>query len=190
MLNRALISALTWRSLEMQREAFPDMPHFIGPDEIPTMLRASTRRETLNIHVVSLAIPADTAQGFLAFMARLRKRKAILHVQELGGTIGRDIGTQRLIALWQAARRNGAAKAGGEENAKRAEREFWEGFAKIKDRWHLPAKKTNASKPLLKEAGTSRNTAKSYLSYTREEWQRLPETKRNRILEKQYAKAD
>jgi hypothetical protein len=77
-----------------------------------------------------------------------------------------------------------AASIGGRANAQRAEKAFWQKFAVIADRWHLPSKKENANKPLLAEADVSRNTVKSYLGYNREEWQRLSDAQRERILKR------
>jgi hypothetical protein len=160
----ALISDITWRGLEMQREAFPNMPHFVGPDEIPTMLRPSNRKDVLRIHVLSLAIIAENADKLRMFVRAAYERDAKIISKETGKEYCRRTKIAgRVVDDWLTARRIGAAKAGGEENAKRAEREFWEGFSKIKDRWHLPAKKENASKPLLKQARTSRNTVRRYI---------------------------
>lgn len=189
MAEKALISKLTWRTLDSQRALFPGMATFEAPDDIKTMLRATQRKSEDKIFVASFGIIADNEKDLRSFGKLCKKRQANICSAE-GQKEWRWYNSVNLLAdWWREARRNGAAKAGGEATAKKAEEEFWEGFAKIKNRWHLVAKGTNASKPLLKEAQTSRNTAKSYLGYTREEWQRLPETQRNRILERAYAPA-
>lgn len=179
----ALISNLTYRTLEKQRATYPDFPHFTI-EEIPTMLRQSQRPVHLNVHVLSLACAADTEVDFRAFLKLMKARKAALYSKE-EKLVGQKASDNHLVKLWRAARRNGAAKAGGEENAKRAERDFWERFALIKDRWHGVDK----SEHLLKEAGIRHHdTVRSYLLHTRWEWRRLTDTKRQRILEKQYGK--
>lgn len=169
----------------MQRDAFPGMPHFMAPDEIPTMLRSSTRKEKLVIHVISLAIIADNETDFREFIALVKKRRAALRIAEQPIVYSSQRG-EGIVRFWRDARRAGAARAGGDATAAKAEAEFWVKFAVIKDRWHLPSKKQNANEPLLAEAGTSRNTVKSHLGFTREEWQRMPDAKRNRILENRY----
>jgi hypothetical protein len=102
--------------LEMQREAFPDMPHFIGPDEIPTMLRPSSRKDVLNIHVLSLAIIADTAEKLKQFVQSSYKRDAKIISKETRKEYCRRTKIDsRVVDDWLTARRTGAAKAGGEE---------------------------------------------------------------------------
>lgn len=181
----ALISSLTYRPEELQRATYPDYPHF-SIDEIPTMLRVSQRASTLHVHVLSLACVAETEEEFREFWRLLKLRKALLHSkEECLAILSTAASLDRILRVWRSARRNGAAKAGGEENARRAECEFWERFAKVKDRWHL----TEKSETLLKEAGIKHHdTVRSYLNYTRWEWRRLTEPKRKRILEKQYGK--
>lgn len=183
--DAALISDLTWRSLEMQKKVFPDMPHFIAPDEIKTMLRPSRRAKTLKIHVLSLAIIADNEKDLAEVVALIYGKNATLKCKETGKEYNRSGKNSCQIGEdWRTARRTGAAKRGGQAKAKKDERMFWEGFNKIADRWHLPAKGENASPVLLKEADISRNTVRAYLGYTREEWQKLSQAKRERILER------
>ena len=188
MTDVALISTLTWRSLEMQRDAYPDMPHFVAPDEIPTMLRPTQRNGGLKIHCLSLAIIADNKDDFISFMRSLPHTAEVIP-KENDGVFGRRTPIKKAIVCWQAAKKFGAAKAGGEAKAARDEKKFWEKFNKISDRWHLPAKKPNTNEELLAEAEIgSRNTVKSHLGYTREEWQKLTPAKRERILKREAAK--
>jgi hypothetical protein len=195
MSQKAFISDLTWRSKEQQikeicafYDCLPsDLSIYDGPGDIPNMLRLTTRHNgKSSICMVSLAVLADNRMAMRAAAKAFNPNATNIVCIDDPKITGQHKAAE-WIAAWQEARRRGAAKAGGEETARRAERDFWEGFAKIRDRWHLPAKKENASKPLLKEAETSRNTTRRYLGFTREEWQRMPENKRNRILERAYA---
>jgi hypothetical protein len=180
----ALISDLTWRSVEMQRKAFPDMPHFLIPDDLTALFRPTTRKAILRIHVVSYAVIADNRDGIEKFISLCKSKKAEVFSKESMTTWGHNQSNASFIDAWINARRNGAAKRGGEAKAKKDERLFWEGFNKIAHRWHLPAQKENASPKLLSIADISRNTVKAYLGYTREEWQKLSQAKRERILER------
>jgi hypothetical protein len=188
MADKALISELTWRSLEMQKKAFPDMPHFVAPHEIDIMLRKTTRKVKDTIHMMSLGIVAKTEKDFLVVAKLLNARGvAVVCLDDDRVSGGHKLKDWR--CAWRRSRRTGAAKKGGEAKAEKDEQKFWEGFNKISDRWHLPSKGENISSILLKEADTSRNTARSYLGYTREEWQQLSQPKRDRILKrKKHAK--
>jgi hypothetical protein len=163
MVDKALISELTWRSLYMQRKAFPDMPHFVAPDEISTMLRSSTRKETLNIHVLSEAIIADTEQDYRQFWASMKKRKATLHVKERNAIlVPWCLDMNGVVKIWKTERKNGAAKIGGRMSADKKEAASREACEQIKDRWPLSslAWSTNI---LLDEVGIVYNTAIKYL---------------------------
>lgn len=184
MTDKALISDLTWRSLAMQREAFLDMPHFVAPDEIRQLLRPTTRNAKLKIHVVSYGVIADNRADLDEFIKLCKARKVEVVSKEDGTSWHSGQSAASLIDSWIAARRNGVAKRGGQARAVKLEKEFWEVFPKIADRWHLPAKKPNTNKHLLAEIKLSRNTVRSYLGYTREEWQRLTPAKRERILKR------
>jgi hypothetical protein len=184
MTEKALISDFTWRSLESQRALFKGMPLYELPDDMGAIFRPTTRQSDDRFFVASFAIIAENENGLKAFAKECKKRKIDICSAE-GQTHWRWYNPVRiLVEWWREAKRNGAAKRGGEVKAKKDEIIFWQGFNKIKDRWHLPAKKENASPVLLKEADTSRNTVRSYLGYTREEWQRLTEAKRDRILKR------
>lgn len=161
MADKALISDLTWRSLQMQKAAFPDMPHYIAPDEIPNLLRPTTRTETLNIHVLSLGCIADNADDFEAFMRRLPKH-ATIRSKEEGHFIGHSFPIKKARVMFQAARKYGVAKVGGRVSADNRKAKSAEGAAKIKDRWGMDSK-TWPTHVLLKEADISYNTAKTLL---------------------------
>jgi hypothetical protein len=169
----ALISELSHHKMQVQKDTYPDMPHFVSPDEIPMMLRPSTRADTLRVHVLSLAVIADNEKDFREFLSMAKKRKAQI-VSKLEGTSS--------VEQWKLARRNGAAKAGGDAKSEISEKKFWECFASIVDRWHLPSVKPNTNTLLLKEAKTTRNTVKSYLGHTRVQWQGFSDARRRRIL--------
>lgn len=159
----ALISELTWRSLAMQKAAYPSMPHFVGPDEIPTMLRQSTRKEMLNVHVVSLGVIAESEKEFREFYDALRKRKARLIADEDGlKTHSLPSSPDSLLILWRAARRNGAAKIGARISADNKKASSKEAVAKIADRWPMSSDEW-PTRVLLKEADISLNTAKAHL---------------------------
>lgn len=183
MLDVALISELSHHKLQAQKDAYPDFPHFVGPDEIPMMLRPSRRQADLNIHVVSLAVIAINEKHFREFLTDIKTRRGVIHIKDTNSIIvSWHVDIKGAVKSWKAARRNGAAKAGGDAKSEISEKQFWEGFARIVDRWHMPSKGSNANKPLLKEADTSRNTVKSYLGHTRVEWQGFSDTRRRRIL--------
>lgn len=169
----------------MQEANYEGLPCFYLPDDLLNLVRPTQRRSADVFRCMSLSVLAENEKDFRAILKAAWNLDAIIQ-SDLGHCLEPGDKISECVAAWKSARREGAAKAGGEATAAKSEREFWEGFALIKDRWHLPSKEENASAPLLAEAKTSRNTAKSYLGYTREEWQRLPETKRNRILEKRY----
>lgn len=163
MTDKALISELTWRSLDMQREAFPNMPHFIAPDEISSLLRPSRRQQSPIIHVSSLAVIADNERDFQSFMTSAWKLGAIIVSLEENtrwppkGSIYHDA-----LNAWKVARRDGAAKIGAHISAEKKKASTSERIARIKDRWPLLSKEVS-TKALLAEAGLSLNTVKSIL---------------------------
>lgn len=163
MANKALISDLTWRSLEMQKAAFPDMPHYVGPKEIPHMLRPTSRQERDTIHVMSLAVIADNEIDFGEFIGLLRARDAFLASKEENLLVGRNkLRSLKLVEMWRSARRAGIQKIGGHISAAKREAESKEGCDRIRERWPLPSK-TWPTAVLLKEADVSYNTAKKFL---------------------------
>lgn len=178
MTHKALISELSHRSLKMQRDAFPDMPHYTAPHEIGMVLRPSTRKEQLKLHVVSLAVIADNEKDFRSFIALARKRDVILCLED-GLMLNCKAPINHLIDKWKGSRREGAAKAGGDSKSRNSFLKFWDGFSKIKDRWHL----NENSKGLMKEAGIKHHdTVRVNLGYTRWEWRKLSDAKRARVL--------
>lgn len=165
MTDKALISDLTWRSLEMQKAAFPDMPHFTI-DEISSLLRPSTRVEKINIHVLSLAIIADNEEDFRDFIALAQKRGINLHTQEEEmeflfdrKTVHR---TEHLIETWRKARRNGASKIGGNISGRKKENATKTAIELIRADWPKPSNEFSTEE-LLERAGVSLNTAKKHL---------------------------
>lgn len=164
MTDKALISELTWRSLEMQKDAFPDMPHYIAPHEIEHMLKVTTRSGSYKIHVMSLAVIADDIDDFASFFALMQRRHASLYVLEDKTQLHfhKRSDLKCLLELWKAARKNGAAKIGAKISADRKKYYSERAADKIKDRWFLPSTEW-PTKALLKEADISLNTAKAHL---------------------------
>lgn len=158
MADKALISELTWRSLEMQKHAFPDMPHFIAPDELSSLLRHTRRAEQLVVHVMSLAVIADKEKDFIAFYEALRKIKAKLISLDDGMTANCNAPVGSILIVWRDARKQGAAKVGGQISADKRKAKSAAGATLIKDRWGMPSK-ICPTHVLLKEADISYNTA-------------------------------
>lgn len=164
MADKALISELTWRSLEMQKAEFPDMQHYIAPDEIDVLLKRTTRKEELNIYVSSLAIVADNEKDFRHFMKLLKERGASLmfpNAESEGGG-SRIFSIEKSVREWKKARKLGVQKIGGRISADKRKAESKSGADKIKDRWGMPSK-IWPTKILLKEADMAYNTAIQYL---------------------------
>lgn len=163
----ALISELTWRSLAAQKAAYPGMRHFVAPDEIATMLRPTRRKDTINIHVVSLAVVADNERDFLDFLKLLMVNKAVLHSQDENATIyGQAKGNREhfkyAVNVWRAARKNGAAKAGGRISADRRKAASKEAVEKIRHLWCLPSSQHSIAE-IEKICGKARGTIVSIL---------------------------
>lgn len=162
MADKALISELTWRSLEMQKAAFPDMPHYVAPDEINHLLRVTTRENFYRIHVMSLGVIADTEKDFREFLALAKQRKCEIVNHEDDQTFSVRGNCESLVKRWKEARKNGVAKIGGKISADLRKKQSLEAANKIKDRWPQPSK-VWPTQVLLKEAGKSFNTIKSIL---------------------------
>ncbi|CAK9249807.1 unnamed protein product [Sphagnum jensenii] len=163
MSDKALISDLTWRSLDMQRKAFPDMPHFVAPDDLESLFRPTRRNTGANIHVMSLAVVADNEKDFRSFLGLLAKRGCgLVSLEEDIGIYDGKYPSKFIVALWREARTKGAAKIGARVSADRKKASTAECIAKIKDKWPLPSKEVS-TKTLLAEAGLSLNTVKSHL---------------------------
>jgi hypothetical protein len=170
--DKALISSLTWRSLEMQKAAFPDMPHFIAPEDLHSLFRATTRQAIDRIHVLSLGVIADNDRALKDFIALAKQRPCVLVSTEEGAEFGftkkADVG--RLTDSWRVARKHGVAKVGGRVSAAKREDESKKAIEVIRERWPLP-NSVWTTPTLLKEAGAamgkkkpmSYNTAKKYL---------------------------
>lgn len=161
MTKKALISALTWRSLDMQRKEFADMPCFVAPDEIPTLLRPTSRKERLYILVMSLAVIADNEKDFDAFWKKLPDDCSVVS-QEDETEYCSDLRAEDMRDYWRAARRNGAARIGAAISAKNKRDKSAAGIAKIKDRWPQGSGAWPTA-ALLAEAGLSLNTVKAVL---------------------------
>ena len=161
MIDKALISNLTWRSLESQREAFSGVPQFTL-EELPSLLRLTQRTEKLKIYVISLAVIASKEKSFLEALTAIRKAGAYIWDKEAGVAYSPTESIRNIINAWKVARREGAAKIGASISANSKKAKSAAGVAKIKDRWGMDSK-TWPTKVLLKEAGISYNTAKTLL---------------------------
>lgn len=163
--DKALISDLTWRSLEMQKAAFPDMPHYTI-DEISSLLRPSIRAEKLNIHVLSLAIIADNEEDFRDFIELAQKRGINLHTKDecLEFLFNRVMAyrTEHLVDMWRKARRNGASKIGGNISGRKKEDITKAAIELIRADWPKPSSEFSTEE-LLERADVSLNTAKKHL---------------------------
>lgn len=162
MSDKALISDLTWRSLEMQKKTFATMPHFTI-DEMHIMFRKTQRSIGDVIHIQSLGIVANNEKEFRVFLEIIKDRKAWLHSEDEDFMIhARNIKINEMVNMWKLARRDGAAKIGARISADRKKATTKECIAKIKDRWPM-ASRDYSTKSLLAEAGLSLNTVKSIL---------------------------
>lgn len=162
MTEKALISELTWRSLEMQKAHFPDMPHFVAPDDLPMLLRPTTRKHENKIFVISFAVIADNEKDLREFAKLCKARKTEVCSSE-GQTVWRWYNSAHiLVEWWREARRNGAAKIGARISADKKKAKGKEGADKIANRWPMPSDEYPTA-TLLKEAGISLNTAKAHL---------------------------
>lgn len=142
----------------MQRAAFPYMSIYVGPREIPQMLRQTSRKEIDHIYVMSLGVIADKEDDFRAFLKLLNQRKAYLHSTEESITICPAAKCDAAVRSWKEARRNGIQKIGGRISAELRRKQSLEAAEKIRDRWPLPSKTWRTSM-LLTEAGFTYNTA-------------------------------
>lgn len=177
MTDVALISELSHYKLKAQKDEFPDMPHFRVPEDVSTLLRPSQRQGALRVNVLSLAIMADNKEDFIELLALLKKRKVKLITKKEGFTWSGNV--PHIVDEWKLARKRGAAKAGGDAKSDNSLLRFWEGFSKIKDRWHLDEN----SKVLMKEAGIKHHdTVRANLGHTRWEWRSFSDAKRARVL--------
>ena len=161
MVDKALISELSWRSLGEQRRAFPDMPHYMAPDEIGVVLRQSTRNEQLKLHVLSLAIIADNEKAFRDFITLARKINAVLCLED-GLMLSCNAPIKHLVGKWREARREGAAKVGGRISADRKEASTKTAIELIREDWPKPSSEFSTQE-LKDRCDLSLNTIKKHL---------------------------
>jgi len=181
---RLFVSDYTYRKEAEQLAKLRKEPDLVDapvfrPEDISTMFRASQRAESHTYYAASAACFAPTEAEFLKFIEGARKAKIWLASLEEDLTWGPHQSTGRALNAWKAGRKNGAAKAGGDAKSDNSLLRFWEGFSKIKDRWHLDEN----SKGLMKEAGIKHHdTVRANLGHTRWEWRKFSDTKRERVL--------
>lgn len=161
MADKALISEFTWRSLAMQKGAFPDMPHFIAPDDMASLLRQTQRKDRLFVHVMSLAVIAEDGEGFELFWRKLPKDAAVRDLDRCQ-VIEASFPIKKAKMLFLSARKFGAAKIGGQISADNRKAKSAIGAKLIEGRWGMPSRDW-PTKVLLKEADISYNTAKTIL---------------------------
>jgi len=146
----------------MQKCAFPGLPVFVAPDDLPSLLRKTRRTEKLVIHVMSLAVIADKEKDFRSFMKSAYDMGASIKTSEDEGAVWPTRGMDVAVSAWRMARKEGSGKAGGRISADRKKAKVKEAADKIKDKWPLPSKEW-PTKALLEEAGVSLNAIKSVL---------------------------
>lgn len=146
----------------MQKAAFPDMPHYVAPNDIQEILRPKTRKETIWIHALSPAIIADNEKDVRSFVTLLNKRKAIVKFKEDDCIWSFDGDVKSYIEHWRKARKNGVATIGGRISAEKRKADSKTGVEKIRDRWGMPSR-TWPTRVLLDEADLSLNTVKAHL---------------------------
>jgi hypothetical protein len=164
MTDVALISDLTWRSLDMQEAAFPKIAVFTAPDGIPLLFRPTLRKTYDCIHVVSLAVIADKEKDFRAFLDLAKKRGCRLSSLDENETfvIESRTNVEPIVAAWREARKRGAAKIGGIISAEKRRATSSTGAARIRTKWSMPSRE-HPTVDLLREASISYNTAISIL---------------------------
>lgn len=159
--RKALISDFTWRSKEMQLDASP-CGTFFTPDDIPTVLRPTRRKEGFDIWVMSFGVIATKEKDVKELALMCKKRGVSVSSHEEAFSWLPDNPTSLLVGMWKTARANGSAKIGARISADKKKASTKEAVSRIKDRWPLPSKEWPTSQ-LLKEAGVSLNTAKAHL---------------------------
>jgi len=141
------------------------MPHFIAPDDITSLMRPTRRKDRLDIHVVSLAVVADNEKDFIDFLKRLKARDAALHSKEENITFYNCTSSKHfegVVKSWKVARRDGAAKIGGNISARKKEDVTKLAIELIRSDWPKPSSEFSTEE-LLERAKISLNTAKKHL---------------------------
>lgn len=165
MTENAIISDLTWRSIERQKSAFAGMAFFHAPEDLPQLFRSTTRKGIVSVHVQSLGVIADNEKSFRAFLTMAKKRGCYLHAHEdeqIFQFNGRNVDIEHIVDEWRKSRRAGASQAGGKTSAKNREAESKIKCDKIRGRWPLPNKEYTTPE-LLAEVDLVYNTAIKYL---------------------------
>jgi len=159
MTDKALISEYTWRSLESQKADFPDMPHFVIPDDLSVLFRQSMRKKTDTFHVSSLGIIADNEKAFRKFMENAVD--SFIESKE-GHTINPKSNIENAVALWRSARVMSAAKIGAKKSADGKKAKSAEGVELIRADWPKPSSDFSTAE-LKERSGLSLNTIKKHL---------------------------
>lgn len=160
MADKALISELTWRTLEMQKAAFPDMRHYLLPNDESALLRPTQRKQKDVLHAMSLAVIAETENDFRCFVRMARKIGASIVTKD--GCVFPHTTVADAIEVWKIARRSGAGKIGAEISANNKRAKSAERIELIDEDWPKPSTEFS-TRELLKRSGLSLNTVKSHL---------------------------
>jgi glutaredoxin-related protein len=179
MYDAVVISELSRHTLKSQKEEYPGGHYFLVPDDVSALFRKTQRKKTRTFHVLSLAVISDNEDDFKKFVHMAWDVPAFIESKKESYVIQPKSNINNAVNVWKKARREGAAKAGGDAKSNNSLLRFWEGFSKIKDRWHLDEN----SKGLMKEAGIKHHdTVRANLGHTRWEWRKFSDAKRARVL--------
>ena len=179
MYDTVVISEFSRHTIKAQKEEYPQGSYFLLPDDASALFRRTQRKKTRTFHVLSLAVIADNEDDFKKFVHKGWVVPAFIESKKESYVIHPKSNISNAVSVWKKARREGAAKAGGDAKSSNSFLKFWEGFSKIKDRWHLDEN----SKILMKEAGIKHHdTIRANLGHTRWEWRGFSDAKRARVL--------
>jgi len=179
MYDTVVISEFSRHTIKAQKDEYPQGPYFLLPDDASALFRKTQRKKTRTFHVLSLAVIANNEEEFKKFVHKAWDVPAFIESKKENYVIHPKSNINNAVNAWKKARREGAAKAGGDAKSKNSEEKFWSGFRKIANRWHLE----ETSKSLMKEAGIKHHdTVRVNLGYTRWEWRKLSDAKRSRVL--------
>lgn len=159
-------STLTWRTLEYQDSVlapivpgWPNVPVYTGEEDLPSLLRPTTRKTPDSLYMASLAVLAKNEDVFKAHMKALLKRNMQIIAIEDNWNGGK---LNVAVKEWKVARKKDHGKRGGEKSAAGKKAVTLAAVGKIKDKWPLPSSEYS-TKELLSIADISLNTAKAHL---------------------------
>lgn len=162
MTDLAVISEYTYRKIDAQRAAFPDMPYFVLPEDISALFRPTQRNDSLEIHVLSFGVLADREDLIRGFAAQCKKRHANISAKEEDCRWKWKDLPDSLVGLWRNARVKNSAKIGARVSADNKKQRAKDGIALIESDWQKPSREV-PTKVLKERSGLSLNTIKKYL---------------------------